>query len=145
MRSLVAILVIFTLAHAYPSGPGAASCQNGFKPEHGVDPQPPLTKEGDRTCPYTIFLNTLFFTPGQNFTGKYRHTSVSILLIPVRGLCSTFLIPVGGRGVCFLVNRETLLELRSKLRLTSLPASTINSSRVRTHNSLSANRAFHPL
>ena len=35
-------------------------------------------------------------------------------------------IPCAGRGVCALVNRETLLELRSELRSVALSATTID-------------------
>jgi len=46
------------------------------------------------------------------------------------------IFPVRGRGVCSLVNKETLLELRSKLRLDALPVTTIEFSGIWTHNSL---------
>jgi len=38
------------------------------------------------------------------------------------------LLPVRGRGACSLVNRETLLELRSELRSDALPVTTIDFS-----------------
>jgi len=38
----------------------------------------------------------------------------------------TLLIPVRGRGVCSLVNRGTLLELRNELRSDDLPVTTID-------------------
>jgi len=43
--------------------------------------------------------------------------------------------PVLGRGGCSLVNRETVLELRSELRSDALPATTIGFSGIRTHDS----------
>ena len=43
-------------------------------------------------------------------------------------LYSALSISVRGRGVCSLVNRETLLELRSEFRLDALPAVTMRSS-----------------
>jgi len=43
-------------------------------------------------------------------------------------LYSILLIPVRGHGVCSLVNRETLLELRSDLRSDAHPATTIDFS-----------------
>jgi len=54
----------------------------------------------------------------------------------------TLIIPVRARGVCSLVKRETLLELRSELRSDALPATTIDFSGIRTHGSLRANRVF---
>ena len=55
--------------------------------------------------------------------------------------------PCTGRGVCSLVNRVTLLKLRSELRFDALPATTIDFSGIRTHNLLRANqnRVFEPL
>jgi len=43
-------------------------------------------------------------------------------------LYSMLLIPVRGRGVCSLVNRKTLLELRSELRSDALSVTTIDFS-----------------
>ena len=57
-------------------------------------------------------------------------------------LYSILLIPVRGRDVCSLVNRETLLELGSELRSEVLPANTIDFSGIRTHDSMRANRIF---
>jgi len=57
-------------------------------------------------------------------------------------LYSTSLIPVRGRGVCSLVNRETLLELRSELRSDALTATTIDFSRIQIHDSLRVSRVF---
>ena len=48
-------------------------------------------------------------------------------------LYSTLLIPVRGCGVFSLVNRETLLELRSELRSDALPVTTIYFPDIRTH------------
>jgi len=48
--------------------------------------------------------------------------------------------PVRGHGVCSLDNRETLLELRSELRLDALPATF--QPVIRTHDSLRANRVL---
>ena len=56
------------------------------------------------------------------------------------GLYSALLIPVRGRLVCSLVDRETLLGLMSELRSNALPATTIDFSRIRTQDSLRANR-----
>ena len=36
------------------------------------------------------------------------------------------IFPVRGHGVCSQINRETLLELRSELRLDALPVTTID-------------------
>ena len=57
-------------------------------------------------------------------------------------LYSTLLIPVLGRGVFYLVNREILLELGSKSRSDALSATTIDLSGIRTHDSLRANHVF---
>ena len=53
--------------------------------------------------------------------------------------------PSTGVGVCSLVNRETLLELRSEIRLDAVPTTTIGFSGIRTRNSLRANLVFLPL
>ena len=47
-----------------------------------------------------------------------------------------------GRGVRFLVNRETLLELRSGLRSDALPAITIDLSGIWTYDLLNTNRVY---
>jgi len=46
--------------------------------------------------------------------------------------------PCGGA----LVDRETLLELRSELRSDALPATSFNFFGIRTHDSPRANRVF---
>jgi len=56
------------------------------------------------------------------------------------GLYTALLIPVRGRVVCPLINKETLLGLMSELRSNALPATTIDFSRIRTQDSLRANR-----
>jgi len=43
-------------------------------------------------------------------------------------LYSTLLIPMRGHGVCSLVDRKTLLTLRSELRSVALPATIIDFS-----------------
>jgi len=69
------------------------------------------------------------------------------IINPLRGcgVNSTLLIPVRGRGVCSLVNREILLQLRSELRSDALLATTIDFSGIRTHKSLHASCVFWPL
>jgi len=52
---------------------------------------------------------------------------------------STVLIPVRGLEVHWLVGIETLLELRSELRLDALPDTTIEFSGIQIHKSLRAN------
>jgi len=44
----------------------------------------------------------------------------------------TLSVPVWGRGVYFLANRETFLDLRSELSLNALPVTTIDFFRTRT-------------
>jgi len=57
-------------------------------------------------------------------------------------LYTTLLTPVRGCGVCSLVNGETSVKLKSKLKLDALVATTIDFSEIRTYDSLSANRIF---
>jgi len=62
----------------------------------------------------------------------------------VRGcrVISTLLFPARDHGVCSLVNKETLSELRSELRSDALPVTNIDSSGIQTHDSLCVNRVF---
>ena len=68
--------------------------------------------------------------------------SVATNAFSQRHLYSTLLIPVRSRGVCSLVNRETLLGLWSEFRSDAPPATTIDFSEIRIHDSLCANRVL---
>jgi len=68
------------------------------------------------------------YTPDTPCTGSWSLYSRYSLYRVVEFILP--ILPVQGHGVCSLVNREMNLELRSELRSNTLPATTIDFSRI---------------